>query len=83
VLQVSKEASLSDKRYFKATTAAELDEEIRNIFAMELLRLGNEECKTLYVDYQNEDVKKASLIPQITAYGINVVWRKHAQSNSK
>lgn len=83
MFQVSKEASLSDKRYFKARTAADLDEEIRNIFALELLRRGNEECRTLYVDYQNEDVKKASLIPQITAYGINVVWRKHAQSNPK
>ena len=34
-------------------------------------------CKTLHVDYQNEDVRKASLIPQLAIRGINVVWRKH------
>jgi hypothetical protein len=78
ILQVSKEGPLSDVRKFEARTAAELDEEIRNIFALEILGSGNEICKALYVDYRNEDVKKASLISQLTTHGINIIWRKHA-----
>jgi len=46
-------------------SAAELDAEIRDIFALDLLGRGDEIGGTLYVDYSDESVTQASLIPTL------------------
>jgi hypothetical protein len=57
-------------------TAAELDAEILDIFALDLVGRGNEICGTLYVGYSDESVKQASLVLSLQARGVKIAWRK-------
>lgn len=65
-----------NNRKCKVKTAAELDAEVRDILALEMVGRGDEISGTLYVDYEDEAVKNSSLITQLTIRGVDVVWRK-------
>jgi hypothetical protein len=65
-----------DNRLCKVNTAAELDKEIRDIFALDLLQKSDQICGTLNVDYSDESVKSASLVPMLEARGVLINWRK-------
>jgi hypothetical protein len=67
---------LLDNRRCKVETAAELDDNIRDIFALDRAQRSDEICGTLYVDYANESVKQASLVPALQSRGVSIVWRK-------
>jgi hypothetical protein len=70
------ENSVLNNRKCKVKTAAELDAEVRDILALEMVGRGDEISGTLYVDYEDEAVKNSSLITQLTIRGVDVVWRK-------
>ena len=57
-------------------TAAELDAEVRDILALEMVGRGDEISGTLYVDFEDEAVKDSTSIAQLTARGVDIVWRK-------
>ena len=65
-----------DGRLCEVKTADELDAEIRDIFALDLIQRGDEICGKLYVDYADESVKQASLIPTLIGRGVRIIWRK-------
>ena len=65
-----------DKRPCKVKTAAELDREIRDILHLDAVQRGDEISGTLYVDYSDESVKAATLIPALEHRGVIIVWRK-------
>jgi hypothetical protein len=58
-------------------TAAELDAEIRSIFALDHVGRGDEIGGILHVDYTDESVKQASLIPLLERRGVVIEWRKN------
>ena len=60
----------------KVTTANELDAEIRNIAALEMVGKGDEIYGTLHVTYSDEAVKQASLIPWLKSKGVAIEWTK-------
>jgi hypothetical protein len=67
-----------DGRPCDVNTAEELNREIRGILSIEMVypdRAG-EISGTLYVDYADESVKNASLIPELEARDVTIVWRK-------
>jgi hypothetical protein len=68
-----------DTRKCEVSTATELDAEIRAIFALDLVQRGNEINGTLYVDYSDESVKQASLLPALQSRGVKIIWRKQEQ----
>ena len=57
-------------------TAAELDAEIRDIFAQDMMDLGNGIAGTLHVHYSDESVRQASLLPRLEGYGVEIRWHK-------
>ena len=65
-----------DTRKCEVGTAEELDIQIRDIFALALLGEGHQICGTLYIDYSNESVRQASLLPALRGRGVEIVWRK-------
>jgi len=65
-----------DYRPCVVNTAAELDAQIRDIFALDSVGRGDEISGTLYVDYSDESVKQASLLPYLRGRGVTVEWRK-------
>jgi hypothetical protein len=67
---------LLDNRQCDVKTAAELDAEIRDIFALDLVGRGDEICGTLYVDYSDESVKLASLISRLEDRAVTIEWRR-------
>jgi hypothetical protein len=67
---------LLNNRPCRVETAAELDAEILDIFALDLVGRGNEICGTLYVGYSDESVKQASLVLSLQARGVKIAWRK-------
>jgi hypothetical protein len=70
------ETHMLDNRKCEVKTPAELDAEIRDIFALDSVGRGDEVSGTLYVDYTDESVKKASLLPTLQRRGVAIVWRK-------
>ena len=68
-----------DTRKCEVSTAAELDTEIRDIFALDVAQRGDEINGTLYVDYSDESVKQASLLPALQSRGVKIIWRKQEQ----
>lgn len=60
-----------DARPCNVKTSGDLDREIRDIFALDLVGRGDEICGTLHVHYENEEVKKAPLVPALEAKGCN------------
>jgi hypothetical protein len=68
---------LLDYRPCNVATAEDLDRELRDIYA--LINVGREDeiRGTLYVDYSDESVKQASLIPWLESRGVTIVWRKN------
>ncbi|MGB8886918.1 MAG: hypothetical protein WCC87_09360 [Candidatus Korobacteraceae bacterium] len=68
-----------DYRRCDVNSAAELDSEIRDIFALDQVGRGDEISGTLYVDYVGEATKQASLIPALERRGVQIVWRKKPQ----
>ena len=67
-----------DGRLCEVKTADELDAEIRDIFALDLIQRGDEICGKLYVDYADESVKQASLVAMLEDRGVRIVWCKSA-----
>jgi len=67
---------LLDYRPCNVKTADELDAEIRDIFALDLVGRGDEISGTLFVNYSDESVKQASLIPVLQRRGVEIQWRK-------
>jgi len=65
-----------DKRLCKVKTASELDKEIRDILHSDATQSGDEISGTLYIDYADESVKAATLIPALEHRGVTIVWRK-------
>jgi len=70
-----------DYRRCDVNSAAELDAEIRDIFALDQVGRGDEISGTLYIDYVGEATKSASLIPTLEARGVGIVWRKKQVSH--
>jgi hypothetical protein len=65
-----------DYRRCDVATAAQLDAEIRDIFALDLVQRGDEICGTLNVYYTDESVKQAPLLPMLKARGVHIEWHK-------
>ena len=65
-----------DARRFEVNSAAELDAEIRDIFALDSVNRGDEISGTLTVVYSDESVKKATLLPALQRRGVEVSWHK-------
>ena len=59
-----------------AKTATELDAKLREIFALDNVGRGDEISGTLYIDYSDESVKLATLVPTLESRGVAIVWRK-------
>jgi len=65
-----------DKRPCTVNTAVELDAEIRDILALQHVQRADQICGTLYVNYTDESVKTATLIPALEQWGVTIVFRK-------
>jgi len=65
-----------DNRLCNVRTAADLDKEIRDIFSLDLMQRGHEISGSLNVNYSDESVKRASLIPTLENRGIVIHWHK-------
>ena len=65
-----------DNRRCEVKTASELDTEIRDMLHLDAVQRGDEISGTLYVDYSDESVKAATLIPALEHRGVIIVWRK-------
>lgn len=65
-----------DKRYCLVHSAAELDAQIRDIFALDMVGRGDEISGTLHVNYTDEAAKQASLLPALQARGVSINWNK-------
>lgn len=65
-----------DNRLCHVRTAADLDNEIRNILWLDQIQRGREISGTLNVHYADESVKSATLIPQLKMYGVTINWLK-------
>lgn len=65
-----------DYRLCRVNTAAELDAEIRDIFALDMVGKSDEISGTLHVDYTDESVKQAALVPTLQSRGVFIEWRK-------
>jgi hypothetical protein len=59
-----------------ASSALELDEKIREIFALDQDGRGNEISGTLNVYYSDETVKLARLLPLLQTRGVEVEWHQ-------
>ncbi len=57
-------------------TAEQLDSEIRKIAALENVGRGDEIYGTFTVQYSDEVVKRASLVPWLENRGVAIVWRE-------
>jgi len=69
-------STLLKERYCEVKTAQELDKEIQDIFALDLLGRGDEIAPTLRVSYSDESVKDATWLPQLQSRGVKVIWQK-------
>jgi hypothetical protein len=68
---------VSGDNFCEAKTAADVDTKIREIYALHLVGRGDEiDGGVLHVDYSDECVKRASLIPWLESRGVTVVWHK-------
>jgi len=65
-----------DSRKCEVGTVAELDAEIRDIFALDLVQRGDQICGTLHVTYTDESVKQSHLVSQLEQRGIAIAWHK-------
>lgn len=65
-----------DGRRCDVNSAADLDMQIRDIFALDQVGRADEISGTLYVDYVGEATRQASLIPALERRGVEIVWRK-------
>ena len=63
-----------DNRPCDVGTSAELDAEIRDIFALDMVGRGDEICGTLHVVYSDESVKRATLVPELESRGVAIEW---------
>jgi hypothetical protein len=72
---------LLDNKPCEVNTAAELDSEIRDIFALDLVQRGDQICGTLHVYYADESVKRAILIPTLKARGVAIEWHKKTSAS--
>ena len=68
-----------DNRPCDVKTAAELDVEIRDVFSLDEVGRGDEISGTLHVDYSDESVKRASLVPLLESRGVTVEWHQKGQ----
>ena len=57
-------------------TADQLDTEIRKIAALEHVGRGDEIHGTFTVQYSDESVRKAALVPWLENKGVAVMWQK-------
>jgi hypothetical protein len=63
--------------YFQVTTANDLDLKIRErITALDNLSRDDEVHGTVHIEYSDETVKKASLIPWLQNRGVAIEWQK-------
>jgi len=67
-----------DHLLIDVATAAELDREIRNILALDMVQRGDEISGTLNVHYTDDSVQRATLIPVLVARGVTIAWHKKA-----
>jgi hypothetical protein len=65
-----------DYQKCEVKTAGELDAQIRDIFALDNVGRGAEISGTLNVEYSDETVKQATLLPLLEARGVRVAWHK-------
>ena len=72
-----------DHRYCLVRSTAELDAEIRDIFALDMVGRSHEIGGTLHVNYTDESVKQASLISFFLGIIIKLIWRPRAESNRR
>jgi hypothetical protein len=70
-----------DYKPCNVATAAQLDAEIRDIFALDMVQRGDEISGTLHVHYTDDSVKKASLIRNLEARGVVIEWHKQPQKS--
>lgn len=67
---------LLDYKPCKVSTAAELNNEIRNILALDMVGRSDEISGTLHVHYTDEAVKRAGLVPLLKSRGVAIEWHK-------
>ena len=65
-----------DNRKCEVGSAAEMDEEIRDIFSLEMQGRGDEICGTLHVVYTDESAKRSALVSQLENLGVVIAWHK-------
>jgi hypothetical protein len=65
-----------DSRPCNVSSAAELDAEIRDIFALDMVGRGDEISGTLLVYYTDDSVKNAALVPALENRGVFIDWRR-------
>lgn len=65
-----------DYRPCNVSTAVQLDAEIRDILALDMVQRGDEITGTLNVYYTDESVKQAQLLPVLISRGVQIEWHK-------
>ena len=65
-----------DSRPCNVSSAAELDAEIRDIFALDMVERGHEISGTLHVYYNDDSVKNAALLPALENRGVFIEWHQ-------
>jgi len=65
-----------DNRKCEVETAAPLDNEIKDILALDHVGRGDEICGTLHVHYSDESIKKATQLRLLEERGVSVQWHK-------
>jgi hypothetical protein len=65
-----------DTRECNVTSAAQLDDEIKSIFSLDMDHRSGEIRGTLHVHYTDETVKQAQLIRSLECRGVRIKWHK-------
>ena len=65
-----------DSRPCNVSSAAELDAEIRDIFALDMVGRGDEISGTLHVNYTDDSVRNAALAPELENRGVFIEWHR-------
>jgi hypothetical protein len=57
-------------------TAQDLDREIQDIFALDMVGRGDQAPSVLRVIYSDESVKNAVWLPNLEGRGVKIIWQK-------
>jgi hypothetical protein len=65
-----------DSRPCNVSSAEELDAQIRDIFALDMVGRGDEISGTLHVYYTDDSVRNAAQVPTLENRGVFVEWHR-------